>query len=171
MGLESLDDIFDIAVHSGGDVATVVVDTVIGNAVLREVVGADFLAAVPCSDERFAGIGGVGAVLGNLALEEAATENGHGLDAVLLLGTLVLHSNHNTGREVGDADSGVGRIDALAAVATGAIDIDAKILGVNLEVMLLSLWEDGNSGGTGVNAALALCYGDALDAVDTTFEL
>ena len=74
MGLESLDDIFDIAVHSGGDVATVVVDTVIGNAVLREVVGADFFAAVPCSDERFAGIGGVGAVLGNLALEEAATE-------------------------------------------------------------------------------------------------
>lgn len=171
MGLEGFDNIFDIAVHGGGDIAAVVVDTVIGDAVLREVVGADFFAAVPCSDEGFAGVRSVGAVLGNLTLEEAATENRHGLDTVLLLGTLILHGNHDTGRKVGDADGGVGGVDTLAAMATGAIDIDAKILGVNLEIVFLGLWEDGNSGGTSVDAALALCYRDALDTVDAAFKL
>ena len=57
------------------------------------------------------------------------------------------------------------------SVTAGAIDIDAEILGVNLEVLLFGLWENCDGSSTSVDAALALCYRDALNAVDATFKL
>ena len=43
MKLELLDEVVDVAVEGGGEVAAGVVDAVVGDAVLGEVVGADFL--------------------------------------------------------------------------------------------------------------------------------
>ena len=65
---EFFDKILDVAVHGGGDVAAVVMDAVVGDAVLRIVVGADFFGAITGTDKRFARIGGVSAVFGELAL-------------------------------------------------------------------------------------------------------
>ena len=54
---EFVDDVVDAAVHGGGEVAARVVDAVVGDAILREVVGADFFAAIASADEGFTGFG------------------------------------------------------------------------------------------------------------------
>ena len=41
-----LNEVVDIAIHCSGDITPRVANTMVGNAVLREVVGTDFLAAV-----------------------------------------------------------------------------------------------------------------------------
>ena len=69
-----------------------------------------------------------------------------------------------------DTDGTVGGIDALAAVATGAIDVDAQVARVDLDVSFFGFGEDGDGDGAGVDAALALSDGDALDAVDAGFK-
>ncbi len=40
-------------------------------------------------------------------------------------------------------------------MATRPIDIDAQVIGVNLNIRFFGLWQDGNRYGTGVDAALA----------------
>ena len=57
---EGGDEIVDVAVHGGGEVVAGVMDAVVGDAVLGEVVGADFFAAVAGADEGFAIGGGLG---------------------------------------------------------------------------------------------------------------
>ena len=126
-----MDNIINIAIHDCGDITARVMDAVVGDAVLREVVGANFFAAVAGANEGFAGIRGSGHLFGFFLFEETGAEDGHGFDAVLLLGALILHGNHNTGGEVSDANGGIGGIDALAAVATGAVNINAKVFGID----------------------------------------
>ena len=55
-------------------------------------------------------------------------------------------------------------------MAGGAEDIDAEFVGIELEVDLLGLGEDGDRHRGGVDAALGLRDGDALDAVDAGLE-
>lgn len=50
-GLEMFDQVVDVAVHGGGDVTARVADAVIGDAVLRKVVGTDFFTTVTGADE------------------------------------------------------------------------------------------------------------------------
>jgi hypothetical protein len=46
-----VNNIVNITIHYGGDVATGIVDAVVGDAVLGKVVGTDFFAAVAGADE------------------------------------------------------------------------------------------------------------------------
>ena len=52
-----MNNIIDVAIHGGRDVAAGIVDAMVGNAVLREIVGADFFAAVAGANEGFASFG------------------------------------------------------------------------------------------------------------------
>jgi hypothetical protein len=67
---------------------------------------------------------------------------------------------------VEDLDGRVGGVDPLAAVAAGAADLDAEFVGLDDEVDLLGLGQDGDGGGRGVDAALAFGGRDPLDPVD-----
>ena len=96
MFYELVDNVFNIAIHNGGDVGTRIVDAMVGDAVLREVVGADFFGAVASADEGFTGLGGVFHLFFFFALEEAGAEDIHSFDAILLLGAFVLHGHHET---------------------------------------------------------------------------
>ena len=71
---------------------------------------------------------------------------------------------------MGDADGGVGRIDALATVAAGAVDVDAEVFLFNFEVFFGGFGKDGNSDGRRMDAALGLGNWDTLDAVDAAFK-
>lgn len=165
-----MNDVVEVAIHDGGEVAARIMDAVVGDAVLREVVGANFFATIAGADEGFAGGGGGFHFFLFLAFKEARTEDGHGLDAVLLLGALVLHGNDEAGRQMSNANGGVGGVDALAAVTAGTVNVDAEVVRVNFEVLLGGFGEDSDGGGTGMDAALRLGDGDALDAVDAAFK-
>ena len=68
-------------------------DAVVGNAVLGEVIGADFFGAVASADEGFAGFAGVFHFFGFFLFQETGAENIHGFNAILLLAALVLHGD------------------------------------------------------------------------------
>ena len=90
---------------------------------------------------------------------------------VLQLALLVLAGDDDAGRQVGDADRGVGGVDALAAGAGGAVDVDAQVVGVDLDLDLLGLGVDEHAGGAGVDAALRLGDGHPLHAVHAALVL
>ena len=117
MGDEGVDGGLEHAFHHHVELVVGEADAVVGEAVLREVVGADLFAAV-------AGAYLLLAVLGldlvdalSFDLVEAGAENAHGFFAVLDLRFFVLAGDDGLRRQVGDADRGVGGVDRLAAGA------------------------------------------------------
>ena len=86
------------------------------------------------------------------------------------LAALVLHGDDDICWEVGDADGRISGVDGLTTVATGSKDVDAEVFGFDLQVFFFGFGEDGDGNGAGVDATLAFGDGDALDAVDATFE-
>ena len=104
-------------------------------------------------------------LLRDAEVEEARPQHLHRLQLVLQLRLLVLLAHHQAGRQVRDAHRGVGGVDALAAGARGAEDVDAQVLVLDLHVHLLRLGQHGHGRGGGVDAALALRRRHALHAV------
>ena len=90
---------------------------------------------------------------------------------VLQLALLVLAAHHDAGRHVGDPDRGVGGVDALAARAAAAEDVDAQVVLVDRHVDLLGLGQHQHAGRAGVHAALRLGDRHPLDAVHAALEL
>ena len=143
----------------------------IGHAVLGLVVGTDLLGTVAVADLALA----LGTELGLLLLEFHLVQTGaqhlHADLAVLDLGTLLLRLHHGVGGQVGDAHGGVGGVNALTARAGGAVGVDAQVGLVDLDVDLLGLGKYGDGSRGGLNAALGLSLGNALDAVHAGLEL
>src|ERR1700680_4707826 len=144
-------------------------DAVIGYAILRIVVGANFFGAVAGFDLAAALGGQGGLLLFHFEFVEAGAKDAHGFGAILDLGFFVLLGDDQAAGNVGDAHGGVGGVHRLAAGTGGAESVDAKILGFDFDVDVVGFRQDGNRGGGGVNAALLLGGGDALDAVDAAF--
>ena len=106
---------------------------------------------------------------GTLLLIEPRAQDLHRLGAVLVLALLLLHRNHDAGRQMRDAHRAFGLVDVLAAGAGGAVDVDAQIALVDLDVDLLGLRQHRDGDGGGVDAALALGRRHALHAVHAGF--
>lgn len=169
VGDERLDEGVELAVEHGAEVVEGQFDAVIGDAVLGEVVGADSFVAFAGADLG-AALGGVfGVFLGAFGFEEAGAEDAQGLGLVFLLGAFVGAADDHAGGFVEDLDGGVGGVDTLAARSGGAADGDLEFVGFDFDVHLLGLGKDGHRAGAGVDAALGLGDGDALDAVDAAF--
>ena len=146
-------------------------DAVVGDAGLGEVVGADAFGAVAGADLGFA-LGGVfRAFVLLFAFEEAGAEDFEGLDFVFELGALVGALDDEAGGFVEELDGGVGGVDALATGAAGAGNGDFDFVGADLKVHFLGFGENGDSDGGGVDAAVGLGGGDALNAVNAAFPL
>ncbi len=146
-------------------------DPVVGEPVLGEVVRADLLGPLAGADLRVAGGAELGAPPLELALVEARAQHAHRLLPVLELRLLVLHRDDDAGRQVGDADCRVGRVDGLPAGAGRAVDVDLEVVRVDLDLDLLRLRHHGDGRGRGVDAAGALRLGDALHAVRAALPL
>ena len=67
--------------------------------------------------------------LGELMLVQTRAKDLHGHLAVFVLAALVLALHYNAGGEVRDSHSGVGNVDVLAAMTTGAEGVDAQVFG------------------------------------------
>src|SRR3712207_940622 len=101
---------------------------VIRDAALREVVGTDLSRPVAGSDLGAAHASALGLLLRDTHVEQARPQHLHRLEAVLDLRALVLLADDQTGREVCDADGGVGGVDSLPAGPGGPEDVDPEIL-------------------------------------------
>ena len=167
--LELGGELAEVAGHDAGEVVGGVADAVVGDAALREIVGADLLRAVAGTDLGAA----VGAVLFLLLAELHFVKPGpHDLEGALLVLALraaVLAADVEAGGQVEDLDGGFGPVDVLAARSTGAADFDAEVVGLQLDVDLLGFRHDRDGDGGSVDAALGFGGGDALDAVDAGF--
>src|SRR5690606_13105692 len=143
-----------------------------GDPALREVVGADALAAVAAADLQLAaGRGGGGAPLG-LGLGQRGAQALHGLVAVGVLAAFGLGLDHDAGGQVGDADGRVGLVDVLAAGARGAEGVDAQVGRVHLDRLAVLLdRDDRHRCRRGVDAPLGLGLGHALHAMGAGLEL
>src|SRR6185436_21076330 len=146
-------------------------DPVIGDAALREVVGADPLAPLARPDLALARRGDLGALLLLRLLEEAGPQDAHRLSAVLDLRALVLAGDHEPGGKVRNAHRRVRGVDPLPSGPRRAIDVDLEVLLVDLHVDVLRFGEDRHRHGRRVNAAGRLRGGDPLDAMHAALEL
>ena len=113
----------------------------------------------------------LGLLLLELHLVETGAQHLHADLAVLNLGTLLLRLHHGVGGQVGDAHGGVGSVNALTTRARGAVGVDAQVGLVDLDVNLLGLGKHGDGCRGGLDAALGLGLGNALDAVHAGLEL
>src|SRR5690242_2631961 len=100
---QRLDDLEEVAVHDRRQVVLGQADPVVGHAVLGEVVGPDLLGAVARADLGLAARSLAGELALALGLEDARAQDLHRLRAVLDLRALVLASDDDAGRQVGDA--------------------------------------------------------------------
>ncbi|MNX99056.1 hypothetical protein D3C86_1314880 [compost metagenome] len=142
----------------------------IGDAALREIVGADALGAVAGTDLALA-------VRRTFALHFLAfdivkprAQNLHGLGAVLMLGFLRT-GDDQTRRKMGDTNGGVGGVDVLAARTGSTHRIDANVFRANFDVDVFRFRQHGNRGGRGVDAAARFRFRHALHPVYAGFEL
>ena len=118
----------EIAVERLGQLVHREADAVIGDAVLAEVVGADFFRPLARTDLRPSVLRDRLLLLPHLHFVEPRPQHFHRLRAVLDLRFLVLLRHDETGWDVRDADRGVGGVDALTAGAARAEGVDAEIL-------------------------------------------
>src|ERR1700719_1400484 len=144
-------------------------DAVIGYAILRIVVGADFLGAVAGFDLS-AALGGQGGLLFfHFLFIEAGAQDAHGFGAIFDLRFFVLLRDDQAAGNVRDAHGGVSGVHGLAAGTGGTEGVDSQVLGFDFDVDIVGFRKHGHGCGGSVNAALLLGGGNALHAVHATF--
>src|SRR4051812_49274725 len=141
----------------------------VGDAVLREVIGADLLAAIAGADLRLALLRHGGSLLFLLDLVKTRTQDAHTFFTVLYLRFFVLAADHGAGWNMRDAHGGICGVHGLSAGTRGAESIDAQIFGFDLDIDILGFGQHGNRDGGSVNAPLGLGLRNALHAMHAAF--
>ena len=144
----------------------------IGDAVLREVVGTDALRTVHGAHLRSTVCRVLGVNLLLLVSQQSRTQHAHRGFTVLQLRLLVLHRHDNTGRQVGNTHRRVGGVHRLTAGARRTVHVNLQVVLVNLDFLgLIHLGEHQHTGGGSVNTALRLGRRNTLHAVHATLVL
>ncbi len=143
----------------------------VGDAPLREVVGADAFGAVAAADQRFAFGRDLAVRCLLLFVLDARGQHAHGLRLVLVLRAAVLAFDDSAGRDVRDAHGGVGLVDVLAARAGCAKGIDAQLGRIQFHFThFIGFRQDRHGAGRGVDAALGFGGGHTLHTVRARLE-
>ena len=166
---EAIDEGSELAIHDFGELVDGQADAVIGDAVLRIIVRANFLGAVTGFDLAAALGADGGLLLFEFHFVETRAQDAHGLGAIFDLRFFVLLRDDQAAGNVRDAHGGVGGVDGLAAGAGRAEGVDAQILGFDLDVDFVGFGKNGDGGGGSVNAALGFRGGHALHAMHAAF--
>src|SRR6202008_3691307 len=161
----------DLSIHHRFQLVDSEADAVIRQAVLREVVGADFFAAVSRAHHGLALFGKGLLLLFHFDFVEARAQHAHAFFAILDLRLFVLAADDGIRRDMRDAHRRVRRVHRLAARARRAEGIDTKVFGFDLDVDVFGLRQHGNGDGGRVDAPLLLGGWHALHAVYAAFVL
>src|SRR5690606_1049292 len=121
--------------------------------------------AVARADLPLAAGGTLGVARHALALVQPRAQDLERLGLVLVLRLFVLLGDHDAGRQMGDAHRAVGGVDRLAARAARTVDVNAQVVLVELNVVVLGLGQHGDRGRRRVDAPRGLGHRHALDAV------
>src|SRR6266699_2696063 len=165
------DDRVQVPVEHLVQVVGLEADPVVGDPVLRVVVGPDPLRPVHGRDLA-AALGRrlrVGLLLGGG--QQPGAQDAQRRLLVLQLALLVLAGHHDAARQVGDPDRGVGRVHALAAGTGRAEDIDPQVVRVDADLDRVSLWHHHHTRRRRVDPALRLGDRDALHPVHAALVL
>ena len=146
------------------------VDPVVGHPALREVIGADALAAVAGADHQFARARLFGLDTVAFLFKQPRAQHLQRARLVLVLRFFVLLDNHQTSRNMRDPHRRVRRVDVLATRSRRAVHVDAQVAVVDLDIDLFGLRQHRDGCRRGVDAASALGHRNPLDAVDAAFE-
>src|SRR5688572_27199956 len=130
-GDDSAHEIVEVAVDDAIELVQREADAVVGDAVLREVVGADLLRAFAGADHAAALVADRVVLLLLLEVEQAALEHLEGARLVLDLAALVLALDDHAGGQVGDLHGAVGGVHGLPAGAAGGRDVETQVFVVD----------------------------------------
>lgn len=163
VGEVAFDDVFEVVPG--------LTETVIGEAVLGEVVGFDLLGAGTGTDSLRAlgGEGGEATVF--LCLPKLGTEEIESDFFVSGLIALFTDKCDDAGRDVGEANGSIDLVDVLTTWATGTGELPFKIFVADFELVSFDFGKNGNGSGAGMDAPLRFGFWDSLDAVDARFVL
>src|SRR5438309_1163566 len=142
-------------------------DTVVGYAVLREVVGTDFLAAVTAAHHGTALLSQRLLLFLHFHLVQAGTQHAHGFLAVLDLRFLVLAADYSIRWQVGDPNCRICGVYGLATRTRGTERVNAQVLGLDLDVYIFGLGQHCNRNCRGVDAALLLGLRNTLHPMNS----
>src|SRR5690606_2526871 len=111
-GSHRIDQLVEVTLNHPIELVQSQPNAVIGQAVLREVVGTDLLGAITGLDHRAAFVANRVRLFALFQLEQAASQNLQTLGLVLDLTALVLAANAHAGGQVSDLYGAVGGVDA-----------------------------------------------------------
>src|SRR5271166_5610872 len=170
-GRQRVDHCVEVTVDDLVQVVGLVAHPVIGDAVLREIIGADPLRAVHRAHLAAPFRARLGVGVGFGLREKPRAQHAHSLLLVLQLALLVLAGHHDPAGQVGDPHRRVGRVHALPARARGPEHVDLQVVVVDLDLDLFGLGYHEHAGRRGVDAALGLGHRHPLNAVHATLVL
>ena len=127
--------------------------------------------ALTRADLRLARGGELGLLLGECPLIEPCPQDAHRTLPVLQLGLLVLHRDNDPGWLVRDPHRRVGRVDRLTAGPGAPVHVDLEIVLIDVDLDIVDLGEYRHGRRRGMDPALGLGLGDALNAMRSAFEL
>ncbi len=161
-----LDDMPHITVHDPAYVAEVLVDAMVGDAVLGKVVGTYLLRAVACPHLTAAHASHRLFGLPPLAVVEHRAQHIHRLRAVLYLRALLLRGHDDARGNVRDPDRGLRLVHVLAAGTARFIRVDLQVARIDVDVdVFVHLRQHGDGGGACVDASLRFGNRHALHAM------
>ena len=139
--------------------------------VVGKVVGADALAAVAGADFGLSLVRSLLMLFLAFRLVEPGFQHAQGLGEVLVLALFVLARDDDVRFVVRQADGRGGLVDVLPAGTAGVENVLAIVVGLQVDLNVFRLGHHRHGGGGGVDAALGLGFGHALDAMSAALEL
>ena len=161
----------DLAIHYRFELVNREADAVIGETVLREIVGADFFAAVSRAHHGLALFGKGLLLLFHFDFVEPRAQHAHAFFAILDLRFFVLATDDGIGRNVRDAHRGVCGIHRLATGAGRAERVNAEVFRFDLDIDVFGFGQHGDGDSGRMDASLLLGGGHALHTMHAAFVL
>jgi hypothetical protein len=151
----------EVAFHDGVEPVKGQFDSVVGDAILREIIGPDTLAAIAGPDLGAAFVCQLLLFLRSDSIQQARALKTSSPVRGCAAGSARPGFGRRSRRQMGDAHGRLGFVDLLASRPRGAVQVNPQLLRLDFDcINLVRLRQDGNRRGRGKDAAGGL--GDGM---------